>query len=425
MNILIVEHARVQQIILKALFSDSGVEPDFVANIADAKQACQDKQYDYIFVAYSLPDGSGIEVAKYVREFYKSYPSVVLLTAEEKLSILNEAIAAGIGKIIVRSNNHELQAFIQDIFEAKIDYDNVSGHILVIDDDRTITMVTSAVLRASGSKCTICQNAEEALLTLAEHNFDLIIVDYCLSGELNGFDIVMHVRQMGGNKARTPIMVISGQTDLDRRIEILKLGANDYVAKPIVKEELVVRANNLIMQKQLFDRVNEQRDRLQQMAMTDQLTGLYNRHFLVEFAPKRIAEAVRHGNDLSLIVTDIDYFKSINDTHGHEMGDQVLRDFADILKESCRKEDMAIRLGGEEFLLLLPYCSKDGVQVKAEQLRSKVAQAKFSGLNITSSFGATCLAGGEGKNFTELFNLADDAVYQAKNTGRNKVVYKD
>ena len=160
------------------------------------------------------------------------------------------------------------------------------------------------------------------------------------------------------------------------------------------------------------------------MAMTDQLTALYNRHFLVEFAPKRLAEAMRHKTDLSLMVVDLDHFKAINDTHGHDRGDQVLREVADILKSVCRKEDMAIRLGGEEFLLILPHCSAEGVIKKAEELRLLLLKTRPARLDVTGSFGITCLEGGNQADFSDLFTAADEAVYEAKDTGRNKVIFR-
>ncbi|PWK47276.1 diguanylate cyclase [Pleionea mediterranea] len=424
MKILVLEPSRVQQIILNAMFRACDLYPEFVASLASAMSEVDKAEYDCVFTSYSLKEGSGVDIARHLKRTNNTKTSVILLTTEDRRTILNDALSAGITRIIPRANTVELETFIRELADSDVDYQQMSGKVLFIDDDRTMTAIICSMIEASGSECISCTNGEEAMALIADNHFDLVIADYFLDGKLTGLDTLLAIRQMGGKRARTPVMVISAQTDVERRIEILKKGANDYVAKPVVEEELVVRANNLITQKKLFDRVEEQREQLRNMAMTDQLTALYNRHFLVEFAPKRLAEAMRHKTDLSLMVVDLDHFKAINDTHGHDRGDQVLREVADILKSVCRKEDMAIRLGGEEFLLILPHCSAEGVIKKAEELRLLLLKTRPARLDVTGSFGITCLEGGNQADFSDLFTAADEAVYEAKDTGRNKVIFR-
>lgn len=424
MKILVLEPSRVQQIILNAMFRACDLYPEFVASLSSAMSEVDKGKYDCVFTSYSLKEGSGVDIARHLKRTNNTKTSVILLTTEDRRTILSDALSAGITRIIPRANTVELETFIRELADSDVDYQQMSGKVLFIDDDRTMTAIICSMIEASGSECISCTNGEEAMALIADNHFDLVIADYFLDGKLTGLDTLLAIRQMGGKRARTPVMVISAQTDVERRIEILKKGANDYVAKPVVEEELVVRANNLITQKKLFDRVEEQREQLRNMAMTDQLTALYNRHFLVEFAPKRLAEAMRHKTDLSLMVVDLDHFKAINDTHGHDRGDQVLREVADILKSVCRKEDMAIRLGGEEFLLILPHCSAEGVIKKAEELRLLLLKTRPARLDVTGSFGITCLEGGNQADFSDLFTAADEAVYEAKDTGRNKVIFR-
>lgn len=424
-----IEQSRVQQIILRALFKEEELLPDFVSNLAEAKEAIKDNDYDFIFTSYSLPDGSGIELAQYVRKQEIERPGVVLLTTEDKRSILNEALSAGITRIIFRANTAELQLFIRELADSDFDTQPLTGNILYIEDDPVVSKVIIAMLSEHNFKCTSATSGEDGLALFSEHSFDLVIADFFLVGNLNGLDIVNSIRQMGGKKSRTPIMVLSAQSADDRKIEILRCGANDYIAKPILEEELLVRATNLITQKKLFDRVDSQREQLRELAMTDQLTTLYNRHFLVRFAPKRLAEALRHRYSLSLLVIDIDHFKEINDTYGHEAGDSVLKEIANTLKRGCRKEDIAIRLGGEEFLLLLPHCGEKDAIKKAEHLRQQMEMLNPDGIPVTASFGVTCLDGAEYTSkkkrvdFSTMFVAADTAVYQAKNQGRNRTAF--
>ena len=203
----------------------------------------------------------------------------------------------------------------------------------------------------------------------------------------------------------------------------MKIGANDYVAKPVVNEELVARLTNLITQKKLFDQVEMQREKLHMLAMTDQLTTLYNRHFLSDMAPRRLKEVERHGFGLSLIVVDIDHFKQINDVYGHEAGDTVLKEVALVLKNNCREEDMAVRLGGEEFVVLLPHCFREGAINKAEFFRKEIESLSPLNINVTASFGVTSIEGKSKIEFSEMFHSADKALYSAKENGRNQVVY--
>lgn len=428
MKILVLEQSRVQQIILQALLNESKLSADFVSSYQEALTAVDDNDYDFVFTGYSLPDGNGVDLVRHLRALGRDVPGVVLLTTESNRSILNQALSAGVSRIIARNKTHELQSFIRELADSTFDVDKLTGNILVIDDDRVMVKIIEATIQTSGSKVTKCNAGEDALQLIAENDFDLIITDFFLNGQLNGLDIVQSVRKMGGRKSRTPLMMISAQTDMNRRVEILRNGANDYISKPILEEELVVRANNLIMQKKLLDRVEEQREQLRELAMTDQLTSLYNRHFLVRYAPKRISEAVRHGSWLSLIVLDLDHFKLINDQHGHEIGDEVLQKVAAQLRNACRKEDVAVRLGGEEFILLLPHCDEVGVKQKAEQLRELISELKPSGLDVTASFGVTCISGQTLKtdrlDFADLFSAADKAVYAAKEGGRNRVVFQ-
>ncbi|NVK87331.1 MAG: diguanylate cyclase [Gammaproteobacteria bacterium] len=435
MKILVLEQSRVQQIILSALFKECGLAPDFVETVAEAKAAVDKDEYDFVFTGYSLPDGNGIELGLYIRNMGRSRPGIVLLTTEDKRSIIKEALSAGITRILFRSSRHELHTFIRELADTDIELEVRDGKVLLVDDDRTMSQVIKAILEEAGYSCIVENSAERAMSRFNDLDVDLVISDYYLLDSLTGLDIVTMIRQMGGKKARVPIVVISGQANVETRVEILRCGANDYVAKPIVPEELQARITNLITQKRLFDRVENQRIELQQLAMTDSLTGLYNRHYLSDVAPKRIAEAKRHKANLALMVIDIDHFKTVNDSYGHDTGDDVLREFATLLKKSCRQEDIAIRLGGEEFLLILPHCSQPGALEKAEKLRNEVVQLKPAGIEITASFGVTCAdgdsfesvanKGSRNLDFGIIFSAADSAVYQAKNSGRNCVKFQD
>lgn len=168
--------------------------------------------------------------------------------------------------------------------------------------------------------------------------------------------------------------------------------------------------------------LKKKRDIFEGMAMHDQLTGLYNRYYLQEVAVQKLSEAIRHKEDLCLLVLDLDHFKLINDTHGHQVGDDVLCSFSTLLLEHNRSEDLVARIGGEEFVILLNHCNATRAIEKAQSLRQLVANSMPHNLTVTVSIGIAELHS-EGEPFDNLLKRADEAVYQAKENGRNCVVF--
>ena len=267
------------------------------------------------------------------------------------------------------------------------------------------------------------RSAENAfyLLKTISSNFDLVLTDLVLEGCMTGIALLSQIRDLPDERKRIPVLIMTDNQDPARKIELLKLGANDYVPKPIMPEELRARVNTLITNKQLIDQVQAHEQEIRTMAETDQLTQLFNRHRLAEMAPIFISQAIRQKHSLSTVVIDIDFFKVINDTHGHSMGDLVLAKVAEVIKENCRDEDFAARFGGEEFVLILPFCNQTDAFTKAEILRKEIEQLQPQGLSVTASFGVSTLSDGDIQNFDQLFSIADKAVYASKENGRNQV----
>jgi two-component system cell cycle response regulator len=214
---------------------------------------------------------------------------------------------------------------------------------------------------------------------------------------------------------------MTGHDDPRRRIELFHAGINDYVTKPPIEEEFAARVNNLITSKRLYDKVREQTQALLQVAMKDQLTTCHNRHSLVENAPKYINDAIRYEHPLSIMILDLDHFKTINDQHGHDTGDKVLSDIGKLLMQTCRQGDFVSRIGGEEFLIILPHCAASDAVNKAEQIRVMIEKFRPEDLSVTVSIGIACLAEMHHSDFDRLYKSADEAVYQSKGNGRNRV----
>lgn len=240
---------------------------------------------------------------------------------------------------------------------------------------------------------------------------------------MSGTALVRAIRHHADeDKRRTPVVAMSSFSDDARRMELFRCGINDYVQKPVFAEELTARVSNLMRTQLLLKQLGVQQERLRDLALVDQLTGLYNRHFLMDVIPKRISQALRHDYPLSLVIVDIDKFKLVNDTLGHSVGDEVLSAVGAGLKKSCRSEDIVGRYGGEEFLILLDHCNLAEAKQKSESIRQMIEQLEPAGTAITASFGVCCLRVDEAEAFASLFERADLAVYRAKDEGRNQVV---
>jgi two-component system cell cycle response regulator len=242
-----------------------------------------------------------------------------------------------------------------------------------------------------------------------------------LEGMMDGLSLIRMIRASNTVSAKIPILAMTGHDDTQLRIDLLHAGINDYVTKPPIEEELAARVNNLITNKRLADQVRQQQRSLFNIAMTDQLTTCHNRHSLSDYAPKYIKDARRYNYPLSLMILDLDHFKRINDEFGHTTGDVVLAEIGKLLMATCRQGDIVSRIGGEEFLILLPHCNIANAIHKAENIRSRIEFAKPSDLVITASIGLATLIEKHEYNFDKLYKAADNAVYYSKENGRNQV----
>lgn len=242
---------------------------------------------------------------------------------------------------------------------------------------------------------------------------------------MTGIALIREIREINETMYRVPILVISTTLNVSQKIALLRAGANDYIQKPLILEELSARMKNLLQNKTLFDTVEHQKLMLQKLASRDQLTGLYNRHHLYGIADKAIQESYRYKYPFSVLFIDLDRFKIINDTHGHGVGDIVLQAVAALLLKTFRGVDTPVRLGGEEFLVLLPHCEGKNAVARAESLLSRIGLLHPHGLTITASIGIAQTPRHIEICSKELFAAADEAVYEAKSLGRDRVIFKE
>jgi len=284
--------------------------------------------------------------------------------------------------------------------------------VLIVDDEPVNIQVLAACLKntyqikvaTSGKQCIeLIQTGLEA---------DLILLDIDMP-EMDGYEVCT-ILKSSINTASIPVIFVTAKNEIHEEEKGLEIGAVDYITKPISPAIVAARVKTHVTLKL-------QHDKLQNMAMHDQLTGLYNRYFLLAAASHKVSKSKRHYYPLSVLMMDIDHFKSINDNHGHAVGDDVLKAVADCLSVEKRKEDVLARFGGEEFVLLLDHCDVVQAEIKAEKLRAAIETLQPADLKITVSIGVAQL-NSEETEFTEPLKRADDALYIAKEQGRNRVV---
>lgn len=268
---------------------------------------------------------------------------------------------------------------------------------------------------------------ETALARARTGDFDLIMVNLSIEA-MDPLRLCSSIRSFEETRL-TPILAVVRHGDTRKLVRALDIGVNDYVTRPVDRNELTARVTTQLRRKRYVDQLRSSFQVSLEMAVTDQLTGLYNRRYLASHLSAMFDRAYWTGRPLSVMVLDIDHFKNVNDTHGHDVGDKVLKEFAERIANSVRGIDLACRYGGEEFLIAMPDTDLAFASVVAERLRHEIANAKFNlnagrdELNVTVSIGLSSTENGpEEDSAQKLIKRADEALYEAKSAGRNRVI---
>jgi two-component system cell cycle response regulator len=298
-----------------------------------------------------------------------------------------------------------------------------NGRILIVEDRPLAHEHISAMLAGEHS-ADVEPDPNTALFHAAEGNYDVLLVSLGLEN-FDGLRLCSQVRSLERTR-NIPILAISEADDNTRLARGLEIGVNDYLFRPIEKNELLARVRTQIRKKRYMERLRDNVQMSFEMAITDALTGLYNRRYMETHICGLIEQAASRGKPMTVLVLDIDYFKSINDAHGHDAGDEVLREFALRIRRSIRGIDLACRYGGEEFVVIMPETDLAVAMVVAERLRRRIASEPFPiqqgarTVAVTISVGIAGLGGTD--SAASVIKRADQALYRAKRDGRNRVV---
>ncbi len=311
--------------------------------------------------------------------------------------------------------------------------DNVQDEaatILVVDDQPANLTTLLSFLKLQRFHVRIATSGKRALLALSEHPADIILLDVMMP-DMDGFETCRRIKE-NKESADIPIIFMTSLDSVEDKVAAFEAGGIDYIIKPFQQGEILARINTHITLRKkeqelekALDEVTRQKKLLEKLSRIDDLTGLYNRRHLNTVLKREFDRSKRHKSALSCLLLDLDFFKKVNDTYGHEFGDIVIHKSATIILDSIRNSDFAFRFGGEEFLILLPQTGTEGAVQAAEKIRqrmevTKITDGKIS-VTVEVSIGVASVSQHHPTVRNDLIAFADKALYVAKNNGRNQV----
>lgn len=420
-SVLIVESSRVFRNLLSELMTSQGFGTVCCNNGKQALAACKTESFELVCIAYHLPDMSGEVLCHYMR----GIPAlrnvrIILFTAEDNEDTLRAALLAGATDIYNKSEFASFQGYIARFAERC--KQTLVANVMLVEDTQSQRLWLQSLLSAQGYYVDSFNDGESALRALNANTYDCIISDIVLAGKMSGLNLIRAIRRLPGAQSATPIFVMTAYDDASRRMELLNIGANDYLAKPVNPEELLFRVSNLIKADRSIKQLHSEREVLKEIALIDPVTQLYNRNAFNRLLPKALDNARRSQMPVSLAIIDIDYFKKINDEYGHIQGDRVLAELGLWLRDYFRQGDYVFRWGGEEFVVYLHQCDTRHALSVIEKALTHLKQRRFADLALTVSVGISGHQADESTSLEALFEKADSALYAAKTSGRDRIV---
>lgn len=417
----------------------------------DALDICERTQVDVILLDIMMPEMDGFEVCERLKSNPRTaHIPVVMVTALDQPSDRVRGLKAGADDFLTKPvNDLQLISRVKSLVRLKMLSDELRirhdgtrqagvEDALRLTDGRLEEQAQVLLVDSRGAsqerivkalkpiaEVSALSDPQAAVFEAAENGYDLVIVNSNLI-DYDPLRLCSQLRSLERTRF-IPILLITEQGDEQMIIRALDLGVNDYIVRPLDPNELMARALTQVRRKRYNDRLRNSVRQTIELAVTDGLTGLHNRRYLDTQLRTLFARAKVRGRPLTICITDIDRFKLVNDQHGHDAGDEVLKEFSGRIRSTVRGADLACRFGGEEFVVVMPDTTAEVAANVAERLRLMIEARPFqlrSGetpLMLTASMGIATL--GPGIDTPEqLLKQADRALYEAKNSGRNRVV---
>jgi two-component system cell cycle response regulator len=450
-RVLVVDDVPANVKLLEARLSAEYFDVTTAHSGAEALAACERAECDIVLLDVMMPDMDGFEVCRIL----KSNPAthhipVVMVTALDQPSDRVQGLQAGADDFLTKPvSDIALIARVRSLTRLKMMTDELrmramtsreigiesaereaiteegkAGRILIVDDRKSSYERLAAML-SDEHVVDVEPDPAAALFRSAEGNYELIIASLSLE-KFDGLRLCSQLRSLDRTR-NMPILALCEPDDNARLMRGLEIGINDYLLRPIDTHELHARVRTQIKRKRYTERLRDNVQMSIEAAITDGLTGLHNRRYMESHLGKLVEQAGSRGKPLAVLVLDIDFFKSINDNHGHDCGDDVLREFAIRVRKSIRGIDLACRMGGEEFVVVMPETDMAVAATVAERLRRKIAAEPFpieqgkKKIDVTISIGIAAMETSH-DSATQLLKRADQALYRAKRDGRNRVV---
>ncbi|MGA7712367.1 MAG: PleD family two-component system response regulator [Rhizomicrobium sp.] len=405
---------------------------------------------DIVLLDVMMPGMDGFEVCRRIKSNPKTaHVPVVMVTALDQPSDRVAGLDAGADDFLTKPvDDAALFARVRSLVRLKMMTDELrmreatgqsmglldpassltdnppQGRILIIEDRPESVAWFDSALQANHVISSV-DTFEEALVRVRGGDYDLIVVSLGMRG-FDGLRLCSQLRSLPEGR-NVPILVVVSDGDRRKLTQALEMGVNDYLTRPVDKNELVARVRTQLRKKRYADRLRHNVQLSLEMAITDQLTGLHNRRYMSRHLDNLLSEAQKHGKPLAFVIMDIDFFKSVNDTHGHDIGDEVLREFAKRIEENVRGIDLVCRYGGEEFVVVMPDTDVAYAYTIAERLRQSIETTPMvisrapGKIGITISIGIAA-SDGEEDTAEALLHRADQQLYRAKREGRNRVI---
>jgi two-component system cell cycle response regulator len=404
---------------------------------------------DIILLDVMMPGMDGFEVCRRIKSNGKTtHIPVVMVTALDQPSDRVTGLDAGADDFLTKPvDDMSLFARVRSLVRLKMMTDELrmreetgqsmgltdasetmfepdpTGRILIVEDRPESVAWFRAALEAK-NKVDDIATFDEALVSARGGDFDLIVVSLGIRA-FDGLRLCSHLRSLAEIR-NTPILVLVSEGENRKLAQALDMGVNDYLMRPVDRNELMARVKTQLRKKRYADKLRHNMQLSLEMAITDQLTGLHNRRYMARHLDTLMKNA-SEAKPISFLIMDIDYFKAVNDTYGHDVGDEVLRDFASRIGANVRGIDLACRYGGEEFVVVMPDTDAGYAYTIAERLRQSIELTPFpisrapNKINVTASIGIAS-SNGNGDDSDKLLHRADQALYRAKREGRNRVI---